>query len=56
VQGQRDTFGSAAELAGQAPKGVRVLTAPGGDHSLRRGLDAGQVTRWLDDLLGRAEC
>ena len=56
VQGERDTFGSAAELAGQAPKGVRVLTAPGGDHSLRRGLDAGQVTRWLDDLLGRAEC
>ena len=55
VQGERDAFGSAAELAGQAPNGVRVLTAPGGDHSLRRGLEAGQVTQWLDDLLGRAE-
>ena len=44
VQGERDAFGTAAELAAQAPKGVRVVTAPGGDHSLRRGLDAGEVT------------
>lgn len=47
VQGERDAFGTAAELAAQVPPGVRVLPAPGGDHSLRRGLDAGAVVDWL---------
>ena len=54
VQGERDAFGTAAELAAQAPQGVRILPAPGGDHSLRRGLDAAAVIDWVVGLLGRA--
>ncbi len=36
VQGDRDAFGSADELAMAAP-GVTVVAVPGGDHGLRRG-------------------
>jgi predicted alpha/beta-hydrolase family hydrolase len=47
VQGERDHFGSAADLAAVAPEHVRVLMVPGADHSLRRPLDLGEITRWM---------
>lgn len=60
VQGDRDPFGSPAEvLATEPPAGVTVHTVPGGDHGLavRNGdppaLDevAQRVVRWVADLL-----
>jgi predicted alpha/beta-hydrolase family hydrolase len=47
VQGEGDAFGSAAELAAQAPPGVTVLPAAGADHALRRGIDLPAVAAWL---------
>lgn len=54
VQGSRDPFGSAGEVAAAAP-GVRVVEVPGGDHGLGRvdlsvPLDA--VGDWIRALSG----
>jgi predicted alpha/beta-hydrolase family hydrolase len=60
VQGERDHFGTAADLAEVAPPQAQVLPVPGADHSLGRGLDVaaiGAVTAWIETLLntpGRA--
>jgi hypothetical protein len=55
VQGERDPFGSDAELVreiGLSPAAdVTVTTAPGADHSLRKGIDAGKVSAWLARFL-----
>ena len=52
VQGERDPFGSAADLAGDVGPLVTVVSLPG-DHSLRQ--SAGDVARvvagWLDQLV-----
>jgi hypothetical protein len=51
VQGRRDAFGTAAELAEAAPAGVTVV-AVDGDHGLAAGAAqaAAAVTAWLDLL------
>ena len=51
VQGERDPFGSAADLAGHVGAGVTLVSMPG-DHSLRRSAAevAGAVAGWLDQL------
>ena len=51
VQGERDPFGSAADLAGDVGPGVTVVSLPG-DHSLRRSAAAvgAAVAGWLDQL------
>jgi predicted alpha/beta-hydrolase family hydrolase len=47
VQGERDNFGSADELAALAPARAQVLAVPGADHSLDRKLPIEQITRWV---------
>jgi predicted alpha/beta-hydrolase family hydrolase len=52
VQGERDAFGGYEELtdalkANRKTRGVRVLCAPGADHSLKKGVDVPGVVRWL---------
>ncbi len=55
VQGERDPFGSAAELRADLlatpGRGIAVVEAPGADHSLRKGVDALAVTGWLARFL-----
>lgn len=52
VQGDRDPFGTADELRSAAPDAA-VVTVPGGDHGLRRGLVAPALAEALG-LLGEA--
>ena len=65
VQGERDVFGSAATLSealadvlpaavparSSGSEGLVLSTAPGADHSLRKGIDAAAVTAWLQRFL-----
>jgi predicted alpha/beta-hydrolase family hydrolase len=55
VQGERDRFGSATDLAAVAPPTATVLRVPGADHSLSRGsvavIDPEAVAGWLRRLL-----
>jgi predicted alpha/beta-hydrolase family hydrolase len=47
VQGERDHFGSADELAALAPARAQVLAVPGADHSLDRKIPIDEITRWV---------
>jgi len=58
VQGERDAFGGYEELTdalkvARKTRGVRVLCAPGADHSLKKGVDVPRIVRWL---LQRTPC
>lgn len=47
VQGERDRFGGAVDLAAVAPDGVDVLPVAGADHGLGRPLDLAAITGWV---------
>ncbi|HEX4019312.1 MAG TPA: alpha/beta family hydrolase [Frankiaceae bacterium] len=59
VQGERDPFGSGADLAGALlpslgpaqDADITVITAAGADHSLRKGIDAVKISVWLAQFL-----
>jgi uncharacterized protein len=47
VQGTRDHFGTADQLAAVAPPQVRVLPVPNANHGLKRPLDVPEIVAWL---------
>jgi uncharacterized protein len=53
VQGERDAFGSAADIAALQVDGVAVHAVPGADHALRGPAAATVVRTAVADLLGR---
>lgn len=55
VQGDRDHFGTAADLISVAPAHVTVLTSAGADHGLARALDLPGIVAWVRARLTRSE-
>lgn len=53
IQGERDRFGSAADVAAIAPANVHVLAVAGADHSLARAFDVTRVRDWLTETMER---
>jgi predicted alpha/beta-hydrolase family hydrolase len=47
VQGERDHFGRAEDLAAVVPAQARLLAVPGADHGLKRGLDVAEIVSWV---------
>jgi uncharacterized protein len=55
VQGERDPFGTDVDLvqavaSADVPE-ITVVTAPGADHSLRKGIDGIKISTWLARFL-----
>lgn len=55
VQGERDPFGTDVDvtraLAPVDVPDITILTAPGADHSLRKGIDVVKISTWLARFL-----
>ncbi len=53
VQGERDHFGGAADLAAVAPAQARVLPVERADHGLKRPLDTDAICAWVLERVRR---